>query len=112
MESKKMENMIDPNLLKWEFTKIKGFLSKELIELQNGGLKVVKVESDAAYPFHNHPDRTEFIYVLDGVPEIIIGDNYHIGKNGDFFVLPRSIKHSIKNSSNSDCILLIGAIKS
>ena len=107
-----MENITNPNLLKWECTKIKGFLSKELIELQNGGLKLVKVEPGSAYPFHNHPDKTEFIYVLDGIPEIIIDDNHYIGKNGDFFILPKSIKHSINNSSNNDCILLIGAIKS
>lgn len=107
-----MENITNPNLLKWEFTKIKGFLSKELIELQNGGLKLVKVEPGSAYPFHNHPDKTEFIYVLDGIPEITIDDNHYIGKNGDFFILPKSIKHSINNSSNNDCILLIGSIKS
>lgn len=106
-----MENSIKPNLLNWEKTKIKGFSSKQLIEMNNGGLKLIKVEPASTYPMHNHPERTEFIYVLDGLPEIIIGEDHHEGKQEDFFILPLSVNHSIINNGNKDCILLIGAIK-
>lgn len=106
-----MENIIKPNLLNWENTKIKGFSSKQLIELKNGGLKLIKVDPNSTYPMHNHPDKTEFIYVLDGLPEIVIGDNHYSGKKEDFFILPKSVHHSIINNGNLDCILLVGAIK-
>jgi len=106
-----MENIIEPNLLKWESTNIKGFLSKQLIEMKNGGLKLIKVEPASTYPLHNHPEKTEVIYVLDGSPEIIIGDKHYTGKQEDFFILPKSVNHSIINNGNKECILLIGAIK-
>lgn len=106
-----MENYIKPKLLNWENTKIKGFQSKQLIEMQNGGLKLIKVEPTSIYPLHNHPDKTEFIYVLEGMPEIIIGDHHHKGAKEDFFILPQSVHHSIINNSLNDCILLVGAIK-
>jgi quercetin dioxygenase-like cupin family protein len=106
-----MENIIKPNLLNWEQTKIKGFMSKQLIEKENGGLKLIKVAPASTYPMHNHPEKTEFIYVLEGSPEIIIGDNHYFGKTDEFFILPKSVKHSIINNGNIDCVLLIGAIK-
>lgn len=106
-----MENIIKHNLLNWENTKIKGFSSKQLIELKNGGLKLIKVEPSSIYPLHNHPDKTEFIYVLEGLPEIVIGDKHYAGKIEDFFILSNSVSHSIINNSNQDCILLVGAIK-
>jgi quercetin dioxygenase-like cupin family protein len=106
-----MENYIKPNTLNWELTKIKGFASKQLIDLANGGLKLIKVEPNSIYPFHNHPDKTEFIYVLEGTPEITIGDQQHQGERGDFFILPQTVLHSIKNNSDAHCILLVGAIK-
>jgi quercetin dioxygenase-like cupin family protein len=106
-----MKNNIKPDLLNWENTKIKGFSSKQLIEMKNGGLKLIKVEPDSSYPLHNHPDKTEYIYVLEGVPEIIIGEDHYTGKKGEFFILNESVKHSIKNNDSNDCILLIGAIQ-
>lgn len=56
-----MKNYIKPNLLHWENTKINGFASKQLIDMPNGGLKLIKVEPNSVYPLHNHPDKTEFI---------------------------------------------------
>jgi quercetin dioxygenase-like cupin family protein len=106
-----MENYIKPNLLNWENTKTKGFASKQLIDIPNGGLKLIKVESNSVYPLHNHPDKTEFIYVLEGTPEIIIGDQHHQGEREDFFILPQAMIHSIRNNGNAHCILLVGAIK-
>lgn len=107
-----MKNYIKPDLLNWENTKIKGFSSKQLIEMKNGGLKLIKVEPGSSYPLHNHPDKTEYIYVLEGMPEIIIGEDKYTGEQGEFFILDESVKHSIKNDGSKDCILLIGAIKS
>lgn len=106
-----MENYIKPNTLNWENTKIKGFASKQLIDLPNGGLKLIKVEPNSVYPLHNHPDKTEYIYVLEGNPEITIGDQHHQGEKEDFFILPQAMIHSIKNNSDAYCILLVGSIK-
>lgn len=105
-----MENYKKPDLMNWETGKVKGFSGKNLIDIENGGLKMVKVDSFATYPSHLHHNKTEFIYVLEGSPKIAIGENNYNGVKGDFFILPKSIKHSIANPIDSECLLLVGAI--
>lgn len=94
----------------WATGKVKGFSGKNLIDMVNGGLKMVKVDPFATYPSHLHPDKTEFIFILEGSPKIAIGENNYNGKKGDFFILPISIDHSIANPEDSECLLLVGAI--
>ena len=106
-----MENYKKTNLLEWVSGKVKGFSGKNLIELENGGLKMVKVDSFSSYPTHLHTKKTEFIYVLEGTPTITIDNESYNGEKSDFFILPHSIKHSIENSTDSECLLLVGAIK-
>jgi len=105
-----MENYKNPELMDWTSGKVKGFSGKSLIDLKNGGLKMIKVDPFATYPSHLHPNKTEFIYVLEGSPKITIGENNYNGVKGDFFILPDSIKHSIANSTESECLLLVGGI--
>ena len=105
-----MENYKNTNLMDWVSGKVKGFRSKNLVEMENGGLKKVKVDSFATYPSHLHPNKTEYIYVLEGSPKISIGDEIYNGEKGDFFILPNSTKHSIANPFDSECLLLVGAI--
>ena len=105
-----MENYKKTNLMDWEIGKVKGFSGKNLINLENGGLKKVKVDSCSTYPSHLHPNKTEFIYVLEGNPKITIGQNHYNGEKDDFFILPNSKKHSINNPNDSECFLLVGSI--
>lgn len=106
-----MKNKIIPNELDWINGKVKGFLGKELISLANGSLKLIKVIPNATYPLHIHPDKTEYAYVLEGMPQFIIGSESHVSKKNDFFTFPFNTKHAIINNTNSECILLIGAIQ-
>ena len=96
--------------MEWETGKIKGFSGKNLINLENGSLKKVKVNPFSKYPSHLHHNKTEFIYVLDGNPTITIGQNNYKGEKDDFFILPNSIKHSIENLTDSECFLIVGAV--
>ena len=105
-----MKNYTKTELMDWVTGKVKGFSGKNLIDMENGGLKIVKVDSFATYPFHLHHNKTEFIYVLEGSPKIEIGENNYTGEKGDFFVLPNSIKHCFGNPVDSECLLLVGAI--
>lgn len=106
-----MENYKKTDLLNWEAGKVNGFLGKNLIDLSNGSFKMVKVEPFAAYPTHLHPDKTEFIYVLEGNPIITIGENEYDGEKGAFFTLPNAMEHKIANPADKECLLLVGAIK-
>lgn len=97
--------------LNWVSGKVKGFHGKELIEMENGNLKMIKVDPFALYPIHQHPNKTEYAYVLDGIVKIVIGEEIYKGHKGDFFIFPKSTKHSIENPFENDCLLLIGSIK-
>ena len=55
---------ITPEKLNWEFGKAAGFCGKTLLDKENVGLKLVKAIPLANYPIHQHPNKTEFIYVL------------------------------------------------
>lgn len=104
-------NIVDVTELKWLEGKVKGFFGKELISLNNGGLKLIKVAPFASYPEHIHPDKTEYAYVLEGEPEFCINSESHTGKAGHFCIFPFNTKHSITNRTESECILLIGSIQ-
>lgn len=106
-----MENKIEPDLLTWTTGAVKGFCGKELINLETGGLKLIKIEPRANYPEHIHPNNTEYAYILEGNPEFIIDAELHKSKPGDFFIFPQMIKHSISNRNDVDCIILVGALK-
>lgn len=106
-----MENYKKTGSLHWETGKVKGFKGKGLIDLNNGGLKLVKVAAHACYPIHIHPDKTEYAYVVDGNPTMTIGETVYQGEKDDFFIFPKSTKHSIENPSDTECTLLVGAIK-
>ena len=97
--------------LQWSEGTVKGFLSKELITRQNGGFKLVKVAPNTSYPVHLHPDKTEFIYILEGNPDFEIDTTHFTGGKNDFFIFPANVKHAIHNNSGSEIILLVGSIK-
>jgi len=90
---------------------VKGFAGKELISLDAGGLKLIKIEPHANYPEHLHPDKTEYAYTLEGQPEFTIDNEHYKSKPGDFFIFPQNIKHSISNPANIGCIILVGVLK-
>lgn len=106
-----MKIKIEPDSLNWMSGKVKGFLSKELINLNRGSLKLIKIDPYAIYPEHTHPDKTEYVYVLEGNPEFVIEAVQYKSQPGDFFLFPQKVKHNISNPSDVNCIILVGAIK-
>lgn len=106
-----MENKIKSELLDWTSGKVKGFYGKDFINIDKGGVKLVKIDPFAEYPEHIHPDKTEFAYVIEGIPEMLIDNQQYTSEPGNFFIFPATEKHSIKNKTNTECLLLIGNIK-
>lgn len=102
---------IDTNELNWKSNKVQNFFSKELIQLDNGALKKVRVAPSAFYPEHQHPDKTEYVYVLHGHPHFQIGVSVFAARPDEFYIFPSGVKHSIRNYSPNDCLLLVGSIK-
>lgn len=106
-----MIKKISPENLAWTEGKVKNFFGKDLIALDNGSLKMVKIAPRSHYPLHYHPDKTEYAFVLQGLPEFEIGGECLSGKPEDFFIFPKNEHHAILNNTDASCLLLIGAIK-
>ena len=106
-----MEICIKRDSMEWKEGKVKGFFGQDLLSEKNGSVKLVKVEANASYPVHQHPDKTEYVFVVEGFPSIIINNEKQIGEKGDFFTLPKGIMHSIENNSEKECVLLVGSVE-
>ena len=106
-----MRIKIPSDSLEWVKGRVQGFSEKSLLELIQGGIKMLKVAPLASYPPHQHRDKTEFIYILEGNLKITIGNNNFDGKKGDFFMIPMSSKHSISNPFESESIILLGNMR-
>lgn len=104
-------NTIRTTFLNWNEGKVPGFSGKDLLNLPNGSFKLVKVEPQANYPVHIHPDKTEFAFVIEGNPEFIINQINYVSEVHDFFIFPQNIPHAIFNHTDKICLLLIGGIK-
>ena len=111
LKNSEMTTKIKYDLLPWTSAKVEGFSGKNLLDITNGGVKIVKIIPFAKYPIHVHPDKIEFAYVIKGHLKMTIGDGTFDGKEGDFFVFPKAMKHSIESHSKAESILLVGAIK-
>ena len=99
------------NQIKWMDMPVDGFTAKELFNHENGTFKAVKLEPKAKYPIHQHADKTEYAYVIEGELEATIGENKYKGVPGSFMTFPVGVKHGLHNPSDSQTILLIGAVK-
>lgn len=106
-----MKNKIAQDELDWKEGKVKGFFGKELFSEGNGALKVIKIAPRANYPEHIHPDKMEYVYVLEGRPSFLIGSEKYSSEKGLFFTFPVNTKHAIMNETDEECQLLVGAVK-
>ncbi len=95
----------------WQEGKVKHFLGKDLLARTNGTLKLVKVEVGASYPVHIHPDKTEFVYVLEGKPTFHIDTEIYHAYPHEFYIFPSNTKHAIQNLTDNECVLLVGGIQ-
>lgn len=110
-QADQMKTKIGINTLDWTGGKVKGFYGKQFIDLDNGTVKLVRVDPKADYPLHRHPDKTEYAYVVDGSIEFTIDDKTYCGASGDFFIFKKMTMHAIHNKTDKTGTLLIGAIK-
>jgi quercetin dioxygenase-like cupin family protein len=97
--------------MEWEPMPVTGFAGKPLMTHKNGGLKVVRIQPGAEFPLHQHPDKTEFAYVLEGTLETTIGEKIYTGKTGSFYQFPVGVSHRLKNPAESETVVLVGSLK-
>ena len=54
---------------------------------------------------HAHDDSSEFFYVVGGHGEFLDGTEWKAIKEGDAFMAPMKMNHSIKNTGNKTLVL-------
>ena len=94
----------------WKPTTVSGVSEKVMFARTEGAAKLIRLAPHAQYPVHQHPDRTEFAYVLAGTPELFDGEQHHPCRAGDVVTFPAKTPHSLGNPSDDEVLLLVGAI--
>ena len=107
-----MTHKVEPGSMGWTLGRASGFFRKDLLQLPHGDVKLVKIEPLSFFPPHAHSDKTEFIWVLQGNLEITVEEESFPADSGVFCSFPTGVTHSLRNSSNAECVLLIGTIAS
>lgn len=86
-----------------------GTSQKILVERSGGTVKLMKFEAGASFPAHTHPDRTEWIWVVEGQVETEVdGAVIRLGP-GDFRIFPRQSRHRL--AASAPALALAGALK-
>ena len=70
------------------------FSPKIIGELNGQYVMLVHLEGDKV-PWHIHDNEDEMFYVLEGVLEIFEGEQTHIVKSGEFYIVNRGIEHRV-----------------
>lgn len=68
--------------------------------------KIICVNPNQMLSLQSHEHRDEYWIIAHGDGEIQLGDELKIVKSGDIFVIPRNIKHRIKNISDKDNLII------
>ena len=77
------------------FTKFTDTFSPKIVgELNGQHVKLVRVEGDKV-PWHTHDDEDEMFFVLEGVLDILQGDETIKVRAGEFYIVPRGVEHRV-----------------
>ncbi len=55
---------------------------------------------------HSHADNDDLFYVLEGRPEILVGDRWHQTERGSFVLVPSGTVHDFRNRGDMRAGLL------
>ena len=96
--------------LPWKSTPVNGVSAKELIHERQGTGKLIQLVPGARYPEHRHPDKLEYVYVLDGTLTMQLDQETLEAKSGDFVEIPQNHLHTLENWTSRDVVLWVGAV--
>lgn len=105
-----MAKLVRTNEMQWAPSNVSGVAGKDLIQFAEGTAKLIRLEPGAAYPQHQHPNRTEYAYVLSGTAVLSVADEDFEAHQGDFLAFPTDTPHALANRSDDEVLLFVGAI--
>lgn len=74
----------------------------------NGDVYLVEgvMPKGSSVPVHIHQNEDEIFHVLEGLVELVLGEDTLMGKAGDIIYLPRGVKHGIKTHGDGTARVL------
>lgn len=79
-----------------------------LVDLDGGTVKLLRMDVEGYYPLHQHRDRFEWIYLLEGRLETDVDGVVRVLVPGDFREFPTNASHRLQAQAPS--LALVGAI--
>lgn len=67
---------------------------------QKSTVKILEISPGEMFSYQNHQQRSEFWYVLEGNPTIILNNKTTKHKQGDLINVGKKVKHRISNKTN------------
>jgi mannose-6-phosphate isomerase-like protein (cupin superfamily) len=80
---------------------------REFIKNEPVTVKIIKVKMGETLSLQTHSKRSEFWKVLSGTPEITIGENVFVAKEGDEFNINQGESHRIGSREGESEVLEI-----
>lgn len=72
-------------------------------DYNDNDIMVVKFQGE--FPYHVHPDTDDFFLVLEGKMVMDLGDDSHVVKSGEVFVVPKGVTH--RPRADVECKVLL-----
>jgi len=69
------------------------------------GNDVMVVKFQGEFPFHDHPDTDDFFLVLEGEMIMDVGDESHVVRAGELFIVPKGETH--RPRADQECKVLL-----
>jgi mannose-6-phosphate isomerase-like protein (cupin superfamily) len=64
------------------------------------------VDSQVGPPLHIHTDADEWLYIIEGTLDVVCDGERNTLKNGDMVAIPRGVRHTFRNFSDSPVRIL------
>ncbi len=91
----KRASMLKPINIEGCFEKFSDTFSPKIVgELNGQNVLLVRCEGDKV-PWHTHDNEDEMFFVLDGVLDILQGEEVIKVHPGEFYIVPRGIEHRV-----------------
>lgn len=104
-----MDGLVRGSEQPWEPAPVEGVSWQLLKDVPEGTIKRFRLQAGATYPLHHHPDRSEWVYLVEGTLTLTLGSAVQELHPGDFAWIPARLPHGLGNQTGDLVEFLVGA---
>jgi quercetin dioxygenase-like cupin family protein len=97
--SLQLGSKVEPQKFPWGW--IRWLMSGQIDPQAEMTLGIVHVEPNQLNPMHVHPNSAEFLHMLSGTCEHLIGDRWVTLKAGDTLRIPKGVRHRARTKDQA-----------